>query len=226
MNLSCHLEKEGLVWMAAGVNGNLSSEEGSQGGGKDCFWGLARAPPLPSCYAVLRATKASGRKKTQKIAPAFKELIAQQGRPDTTEFSSKLDGHGSSEQRGGLTERAGWLGRCKRLQREVMAGKAHQRLIRWRWAEGEVRGTMVRTQGSQARLQNVILVIWDAVISINGQNIMDEHSVECWENSLVHDERALQIGGERVWLQGKRKNWEHHCILLLMAYFPLVLCIA
>lgn len=56
------------------------------------FWGLALAPPLPSYYAVLRATKAS-EKKPQKIAPAFKELIAQRGRPDTTEFSSKLDGH-------------------------------------------------------------------------------------------------------------------------------------
>lgn len=36
-------------------------------------------------------------KKQQKNVPAFKELIVQPGRPDTTEFSSKLDGHGASE---------------------------------------------------------------------------------------------------------------------------------
>lgn len=48
---------------------------------------------------------------------------------------------------------------------------------------------------------------------------MVEPSVEWWGSSLVQDERALDVIGKRVWLQGRGKNWKH-CNLSLMAYIP------
>lgn len=91
------------------------------------------------------------------VAPAFKEL--QSSGRDQTLLNSGLNEQGVETQNSMLAsrrEQAHWSG-GKGFREDGTAGKAHQGLAIQRRVEGKARGTMERTQSSQAQLQTVTL---------------------------------------------------------------------